>query len=198
MPAGRGGSAASVRGMTPTLSTIERLERAAESDAGVRFVGSSMIDERGPVVVTWRQIHDEARAVGAALQAQGLCPATTWRCSGPTSRELMTIVRGCWMAGIASMVLPLPMRMGSPRRVRREHASAHPPRRRQARVDRRPARRLLRRRAPAIRRSSRCGRVLPGAPNVPGGRRARDCRRPIPNGSSSCSTPAARRASRRA
>ena len=32
---------------------------------------------------------------------------------GPTSRELMTIVRGCWMAGVASMVLPLPMRMGS-------------------------------------------------------------------------------------
>ena len=32
---------------------------------------------------------------------------------GPTSRELMTIIRGCWMAGIASMVLPLPMRMGS-------------------------------------------------------------------------------------
>ena len=25
----------------------------------------------------------------------------------------MTIVRGCWLAGIASMVLPLPMRMGS-------------------------------------------------------------------------------------
>ena len=32
---------------------------------------------------------------------------------GPTSRQLMTIVRGCWLAGIASMVLPLPMRMGS-------------------------------------------------------------------------------------
>ncbi|MEX2625400.1 MAG: AMP-binding protein, partial [Ilumatobacteraceae bacterium] len=26
---------------------------------------------------------------------------------------LMTIVRGCWLAGVASMVLPLPMRMGS-------------------------------------------------------------------------------------
>ena len=32
---------------------------------------------------------------------------------GPTSRGLITAVRGCWMAGIASMVLPLPMRMGS-------------------------------------------------------------------------------------
>ena len=113
VPAGRGGSAASVRGMTPTLSTIERLELAAESDAGVRFVGSSMIDERGPVVVTWREIHDDARAVGAALQAKGLVPGDHVAILGPTSRELMTIVRGCWMAGLASMVLPLPMRMGS-------------------------------------------------------------------------------------
>ena len=99
--------------MTPTLSTIERLELAAESDAGVRFVGSSMVDERGPVVVTWREIHDDARSVGAALQAKGLVPGDHVAILGPTSRELMTIVRGCWMAGLASMVLPLPMRMGS-------------------------------------------------------------------------------------
>ena len=35
---------------------------------------------------------------------------------GPTSRELITIVRGCWLAGIASMVLPLPMRATQIRR----------------------------------------------------------------------------------
>jgi fatty-acyl-CoA synthase len=32
---------------------------------------------------------------------------------GPTSRALITIVQGCWLSGIASMVLPLPMRMAS-------------------------------------------------------------------------------------
>ncbi len=32
---------------------------------------------------------------------------------GPTSRSLITIIQGCWLAGVASMVLPLPMRMGS-------------------------------------------------------------------------------------
>ena len=32
---------------------------------------------------------------------------------GPTSRALITVVRGCWLAGLTSMVLPLPMRMGS-------------------------------------------------------------------------------------
>jgi fatty-acyl-CoA synthase len=93
-------------------STIDRLEAAADSSAGVRFVGHSVAPD-GPVNVSWRQVHDEARAVGAALQAKGLLPGDHVAVLGPTSRDLMTIVRGCWLAGIASMVLPLPMRMGS-------------------------------------------------------------------------------------
>ncbi len=99
-------------GPSPT-STIERLELAADSGTGVRFVGHSVIGPDGPVHVSWRQVHDEARSVGAALQAKGLLPGDHVAVLGPTSRELMTIVRGCWLAGIASMVLPLPMRMGS-------------------------------------------------------------------------------------
>ena len=95
-----------------THSTIERLETAAGCGTGVRFVGHS-VAPHGPVYVPWSQIHDEARAVGAALQAKGLVPGDHVAILGPTSRELMTVVRGCWMAGIASMVLPLPMRMGS-------------------------------------------------------------------------------------
>ena len=95
------------------MSTIERLEVAADSNTGVRFVGASVTGEAGPVLIPWREIHDDARAVGAALQAKGLVPGDHVAILGPTSRELMTIIRGCWMAGIASMVLPLPMRMGS-------------------------------------------------------------------------------------
>ena len=97
----------------PTLSTIERLEAAADTDTSVRFVGSAVMGPDGPVAVPWREVHDDARAVGAALQAKGLQPGDHVAILGPTSRELMTIVRGCWMAGMASMVLPLPMRMGS-------------------------------------------------------------------------------------
>jgi fatty-acyl-CoA synthase len=96
-----------------SLSTTARLELAADSGTGVRFVGASLIGSQGPVYVSWRQLHDEARAVGAALQARGIGPGDHVAVLGPTSRELMTIVRGCWMAGIASMILPLPMRMGS-------------------------------------------------------------------------------------
>ena len=98
--------------MTGRRSTIARLELAADSGNGVRFVGHSVAPD-GPEFVSWRQIHDEARAVGAALQAKGLVPGDHVAVLGPTSRALMTVVRGCWMSGIASMVLPLPMRMGS-------------------------------------------------------------------------------------
>jgi fatty-acyl-CoA synthase len=98
---------------TQSLTTIERLELAADSGTGVTFVGSSMATDDVPTQVSWRQIHDDARAVGAALQARGLVPGDHVAILGPTSRDLMTIIRGCWMAGLASMVLPLPMRMGS-------------------------------------------------------------------------------------
>ena len=96
----------------PPMSTIERLEAAADGDAGVHFVGHSVAPD-GPFRVSWRQVHDEARSVAAALQAKGLLPGDHVAVLGPTSRDLITIVRGCWLAGIASMVLPLPMRMGS-------------------------------------------------------------------------------------
>ena len=63
--------------------------------------------------VSWAEIHHDARVVAASLQARGLVPGDHVAILGPTSRQLMTIIQGCWLAGIASMVLPLPMRMGS-------------------------------------------------------------------------------------
>ncbi len=99
--------------LAPADSTIARLEAAADSGTGIRFVGNSVAGPDGPEWISWREIHDDARAVGAALQARGLLPGDHVAVLGPTSRDLITIVRGCWMAGIASMVLPLPMRMAS-------------------------------------------------------------------------------------
>ncbi len=94
-------------------SIVERLIRAVDEQTGVRFVGQSVRPESGDGYVSWAQIHDEARVVGAALQARGLVPGDHVAILGPTSRSLMTIIQGCWLAGCASMVLPLPMRMGS-------------------------------------------------------------------------------------
>jgi fatty-acyl-CoA synthase len=155
--------------MTAAPSTIERLERAADSGAGVRFVGHSVAPD-GPVFVPWRQVHDEARAVGAALQARGLLPGDHVAVLGPTSRELMTVVRGCWLAGIASMVLPLPMRMGSldefvqSTRARIRHGDA-----KLVLIDDQLA--PFYSAVPGDPPIVSMGAVLPGAPNVPPGDR---------------------------
>ena len=94
-------------------SIVSRLVVAADRPTGVHFVGPSVVPADGDPFVSWRQVHDEARVVGAALQARGLVPGDHVAILGPTSRSLITIIQGCWLAGIASMVLPLPMRMGS-------------------------------------------------------------------------------------
>ena len=92
---------------------LDRLERAAELPHGVRFVGASVAPTDGDAFVSWAQLHTEARAVAAALQARGIIPGDHVAILGPTSRALITIIQGCWLAGAASMVLPLPMRMAS-------------------------------------------------------------------------------------
>ncbi len=98
---------------SPYVGIVDRIVAAADRPTGVRFVGPSVAPTGGDSFVPWREIHDEARVVGAALQARGLVPGDHVAILGPTSRQLITIIQGCWLAGIASMVLPLPMRMGS-------------------------------------------------------------------------------------
>jgi fatty-acyl-CoA synthase len=89
--------------------TTERLAAAAErSGKRAVFVEGGVHTE-----VSWRQLHDEALVVGASLQARGVQPGDHVAILAPTSRGLVTAIRGCWLAGAASMVLPLPMRMGS-------------------------------------------------------------------------------------
>jgi fatty-acyl-CoA synthase len=95
-------------------STIQRIIDSAATDCGVRFVGASVAPTDGSdPYVPWAQIHDDAKVVAAGLQARGLVPGDHVAILGPTSRSLITSIQGCWLAGCASMVLPLPMRMGS-------------------------------------------------------------------------------------
>ena len=98
--------------MSSATPIVTRLERAAATSSGIRFVGASVPGDDGDLV-SWAQLHDEARALGAALQARGIEPGDHVAILGPTSRALVTAIQGCWLAGAASMVLPLPMRMGS-------------------------------------------------------------------------------------
>src|SRR5215213_1295977 len=72
-----------------------RLEAAAGRPGGrVTFLVGGTVDE-----VPWGQLHDEARAVGAALQARGIAPGDHVALLGPTSRALVTAIQGCWLAG---------------------------------------------------------------------------------------------------
>jgi fatty-acyl-CoA synthase len=91
------------------LPLLTRLQRAADrTGATVTFINGP---ER--VAVPWAQLHEEAAAVAATLQARGIAPGHHVAILGPTSRALVTTIQACWLAGAAAMVLPLPMRMGS-------------------------------------------------------------------------------------
>lgn len=94
-------------------SIIQRLIDSADRPAGVRFVGQSVAPPDGDGFVSWRDIHDQAKGVAVALAARGVVPGDHVAILGPTSRSLITVIQGCWLAGAASMVLPLPMRMAS-------------------------------------------------------------------------------------
>ncbi|HEY4608126.1 MAG TPA: AMP-binding protein, partial [Ilumatobacteraceae bacterium] len=83
------------------VGIVDRIVAAADGPTGVRFVGPSVAPPEGDSFVSWEQIHDDARVVGASLQARGLVPGDHVAILGPTSRNLITIIQGCWLAGIA-------------------------------------------------------------------------------------------------
>ncbi len=103
----------SARTRSSYVGIVDRIVAAADRPTGIRFVGPSVAPTAPGTFVSWGEIHAEARVVGAALQARGLVPGDHVAILGPTSRQLITIIQGCWLAGLASVVLPLPMRMGS-------------------------------------------------------------------------------------
>jgi fatty-acyl-CoA synthase len=90
------------------LTLNERIERAAARGHSVTFVVGG-----DAVTVPYAQLHEEARAVAANLQALGVEPGDHVALLGPTSRPLVTAIQGVWLAGATIVVLPLPMRMSS-------------------------------------------------------------------------------------
>jgi fatty-acyl-CoA synthase len=97
--------------MTERLPTLPaRIERAAERNGSVTFVGA---DPDSADRVPWGQLHADARAMAAALQARGIEPGHHVALLGPTTRALVTAIQATWLAGATVVVLPLPMRLGS-------------------------------------------------------------------------------------
>ena len=56
------------------VGIVDRIIAAADRPTGIRFVGPSVTANGQESFVSWRHIHDDARVVGAALQARGLVP----------------------------------------------------------------------------------------------------------------------------
>src|SRR5437763_413687 len=79
-----------------------RIERATARGGTVTFVGSG-----DPEVVSWAQLHEDARGVAANLQRCGIGVGDRVALLGPTSRPLVTTIQAVWLAGATVVVLPL-------------------------------------------------------------------------------------------
>lgn len=93
-------------------SLIARIEAVAQGTGSVTFVGSAA-GGVGVDSVLWKELHADAQAMAAVLQARGVAPGTHVAILGPTTRSLVTAIQATWIAGAAAVMLPLPMRLAS-------------------------------------------------------------------------------------
>ncbi len=96
-------------------SLVARIEGAAETSGTITFLGSAVGADTSSdsQTVAWVQLHSEARAMAAALQARGVGPGAHVAILGPTTRELVTAIEATWLCGAATVMLPLPLRLAS-------------------------------------------------------------------------------------
>ncbi len=96
-------------------SVVARIEDATQRSGGISFLASARTGgaTAPPERVPWAQLHDEAIAMAAGLQARGVGPGVNVALIGPTSRPLITAIQAIWLAGGTLVTLPLPMRLGS-------------------------------------------------------------------------------------
>ena len=91
-----------------------RLEAAADRGGTVTFVtGATDGPGYSTEAVEWARLHEEARALAAALHRRDIGPGSTVAILGPTSRALVTAIQATWLSGATLAMLPLPMRLGS-------------------------------------------------------------------------------------
>lgn len=107
-------SCAKAHGESQAEPLVPRIRRAAAGPHGVTFIGSAAGGPGSPPVrVSWKQFHQEARAVAAVLQENGLAPGDHVALLGPTTRALVTAVQAIWLAGGCTIILPIPLRFSS-------------------------------------------------------------------------------------
>ncbi len=97
-----------------SVPLLERIRKTAEGSNTITFVGSTAgNDDKMPVTLTWKQLHQDALAMGASLQARGVKPGDHVALLGPTTRNLVTAIQAVWLAGASVSMLPIPMRFSS-------------------------------------------------------------------------------------
>ncbi len=97
-----------------SVPLLERIRKTAEGSNTIPFVGSTAgNDDKKPVTLTWKQLHQDALAMGASLQARGVKPGDHVALLGPTTRNLVTAIQAVWLAGASVSMLPIPMRFSS-------------------------------------------------------------------------------------
>ena len=98
--------------MNAPVSLAGRIESAAQASSewcgSITFVGGD-----DAATVPWIQLHHDARAVAAGLQRRGYGVGAHVAILGPTTRALVTAIQATWLIGATSVLLPLPMRLGS-------------------------------------------------------------------------------------
>jgi fatty-acyl-CoA synthase len=99
--------------MTVLSALAPRLEAAADGPGTITFLGSAAGTDGPQQTVSWSALHDDARAMAAALQASGVAPGAHVAILGPTTRPLVTAIQATWLCGAATVMLPLPMRLAS-------------------------------------------------------------------------------------
>ena len=87
---------------------VSRIEHAAKGDGQVTFVTGSE-----PVTTSWGELHEEAKAMAASLQARGVVHGQHVALLGPTTQTLVVALQAIWLTGATPVVLPLPMRLAS-------------------------------------------------------------------------------------
>ena len=97
----------------PVSALAPRISAAAEGPGAVTFLGSAAGDDGPASRVPWRVLHDDARRMAAALQSRGVAAGAHVAILGPTTRPLVTAIQASWLCGAATVMLPLPMRLGS-------------------------------------------------------------------------------------
>ncbi|MDW7739352.1 MAG: AMP-binding protein [Bacillota bacterium] len=95
-----------------TDSLLPRISHVARGHNGITFVGSAAGGEK-PVNISWAELYEEAQAMAAALQKQGIVTGDHVAILGLTNRPLIIAIQAIWLAGGCVIVLPIPMRMSS-------------------------------------------------------------------------------------